>query len=348
VILIGVGGSLAVFQLGILPQRFQSIFKAESFGFRIKYYRSSWHLFLQNPILGSGLWSYRKNVYGAQAAIYQSDPDYFTNFKKPQPRRVHNDYLEILNDGGLVAAAVLLILLLTVLLHGKRTISDKQLDLHTRILALSALSAVLGILIVALSFFPLRLPSTLAMISVQLGMIEALYLRRGKYLVPLPVKRHPLVYLLLPILCVIIGGLWWALVYNPLRGEIHFDKYTQALSRKDMPLAESQLVRAISFSPDNTLYCAHAATLYLDYFRNYRKAGEFINRVLSSFNGDVTLWNLYYIRGEISTRTGHLTEAQGHFEKALFYYPHYKPAQHKLDKINRILETHDQLIIKLK
>jgi O-antigen ligase len=98
----------------VAPQRFHTMLKIEnltettSLKYRwTKYYRASWWLFKQSPLFGTGLWSYRNMVYDAQAEINRADPNFFKGYTENKPRRVHNEYLEVLNDGGLVAAAFL-------------------------------------------------------------------------------------------------------------------------------------------------------------------------------------------------------------------------------------------------
>jgi len=52
------------------------------------------------PFFGHGIWSYRKQVYEAQAEINKHYPEYFKDYVLPKPRRVHCDYLETLVAGS--------------------------------------------------------------------------------------------------------------------------------------------------------------------------------------------------------------------------------------------------------
>lgn len=90
-----------------------------------KYSRPSIWLFEQSPVFGTGLWSYRNCVFEAQAEIHRADPGFFRDYPEPKPESAHNEYLEVLNDGGLAATAAILLFVATILRHGWRLINDR-------------------------------------------------------------------------------------------------------------------------------------------------------------------------------------------------------------------------------
>ncbi len=165
----------------IAPQRFhgmmsfRNVTKSDTLRLRIaKYYRGSFWLFKQNPLFGTGLWSYRNMVYKAQAEINKVDETFFKNYPEPKPRRVHTDYLEILNDGGLVAAAALSLFLLVVMRHGWAVIRDDKIHSHDRIITATSFCSVLAIMLTAIFFFPLRINSTMFMTVLMMGLMEGI------------------------------------------------------------------------------------------------------------------------------------------------------------------------------
>ena len=100
-------------------------------------------------------------MYEAQARLGQRDPSYWDGYVEPKPRRVHNDYLESLNDGGLVYAIAFWGFILFVMKNA-----------YTK--GLSRVKAILfcgqiAVLVSALFFFPMRLIDTLMLFFVQLG-----------------------------------------------------------------------------------------------------------------------------------------------------------------------------------
>ena len=147
-----------------------SILDASSLSCRVKYWRASWELIKEYPLLGSGLWSYRNLVYEGQAKILEKDPSYFTNYDR-KPRRAHNDYLEALNDGGVVAGAMLLCFIITIYRYGMIVVMASELR-FVMVALLSGLTAYLGS---AVFFFPFRLNTTMFSVSVLIGMIVGMY-----------------------------------------------------------------------------------------------------------------------------------------------------------------------------
>ena len=139
-------GVSALVLMGILwtlaPERFHimmgfsNVTNPTSFMLRTqKYFQASWWLFKESPLFGTGLWSYRNLVYDAQAELQRVEGDFFKGYAEPKPRRVHNEYLETLNDGGLLAALVLVIFFGAVMKHGLAVIRKEEIPLQERIIA---------------------------------------------------------------------------------------------------------------------------------------------------------------------------------------------------------------------
>lgn len=146
---------------------------------RSKYFEASYDLWMTSPLYGTGLWSYRNMVYESQAKLGERDPSYFADYQIPKPRRVHNDYLEILNDGGLLAALLLSLFLYGRLQHGwqiwnRERIKPKGQDTQ-RVLAATLISIVIAVMLSAFFFFPFRIVVALSLTAVILGMMEGLY-----------------------------------------------------------------------------------------------------------------------------------------------------------------------------
>ena len=78
------------------------------------------------------------------------------------------------------------------------------------------------------------------------------------------------------------------------------------------------------------------------------KASDYVEKVIINFNGDLTLWSVYYQKGIIKYRVGSILEARKSFKKSLYYYPLFKPAQEKLKEIEEIIKKHDRVVIKLR
>ena len=329
--------------------RFSNITQSESLRLRFKkYFPPSIWLFKQSPLFGTGLWSYRNMVYEAQAEIQERNPDFFKNYPEPKPRRVHNDYLETLNDGGLIAATALLLFFIAVMRHGWAVIAKEGLDSAIRIAAATAFCAIVAIMVSALFFFPFRINSSLFMTALMMGLLESLYLRSHEHLKEISGGNRPMGLLSIPLLAFILIGLIWFTGVKPFLGELAHFKYETALNQGRPEDAEQFLLKALDHDPHNTAYCVYASQLYKNVFRDSAKARDFTERALVDFNGDVTRWYLFFTKGLLGFRTGSVFEARAAFETALYYNPTFEPAREKLDEVNGVIRQNDKILIKLR
>ncbi|MEW6664835.1 MAG: O-antigen ligase family protein [Thermodesulfobacteriota bacterium] len=339
----------------VAPQRFhtmmgyRNVTNSDTLVFRIKKYcpPSLW-LFKQNPLFGTGLWSYRNTVYTAQAEINKKDPGFFRDHPEPKPRRVHNEYLEVLNDGGLLGAAALLLFLLIVMRHGWTVIRNPEIELRDRVISATAFSSLVAVMLNAIFFFPFRLNSTMFMTVLMMGLMEGLYLRHNRMIGISKGWKTPLKVVLIPVVVLVLAGILWFTGIRPIMGEIEHLKYKKALGSGKVDAAEKHLLKAIDYDPHNTAYSMWASQLHFYQLRNLGKSDEFISKAIVEFNGDIVLWATYFMKGMLKFNTGSPFEARIAFEKALYYNPNFQEARQKLDEVNRVIKDHDQVLIKFR
>jgi len=343
------------FLWALAPQRFHTMMgfsnvtNPTSFILRTqKYFQAAWWLFKESPLFGTGLWSYRNLVYDAQAEIERVKGDFFKGYAEPKPRRVHNEYLETLNDGGLLAGLVLLIFVGVVLKHGLAVIRKEDVPLQERIIASAAFYSLVGVLVTALFFFPFRINSTLFMTVLMMGITEGLYLRHMGLIEKLrPSLPGPRYALLSVVLLFLIAWLYYS-GYKPFKGEQEHLGYKKAMATGLFKEAEKSIVKALEYDPDNTLYCLYAAQLYMGPAKDLAKARDMLERAVHLFNGDATKWSLYYLKGQLAFQTGAIMEAKAALEKSLQYNPLYTEAKEKLDEVNKVIKEHDKVMIKFR
>ena len=354
--LFGVSGLVLIGLLWALaPQRFHvmmgfsNVTNPTTFILRTqKYFQASWWLFKESPLFGTGLWSYRNLVYDAQAELDRVEGDFFKGYAEPKPRRVHNEYLETLNDGGVLAGLVLLIFVGVVLKHGLAVIRREDIPMQERMIASAAFYSLVGILMAALFFFPFRLNSTLFMTVLMMGITEGLYLRHMGLIEKLrPTIPGPRYILLSVVLLLLIGWLYYN-GYKPIKGELEHLGYKKAMATGLFKEAENHIVKALEYDPDNTLYCLYAAQLYMGPAKDLAKARDLLERAVHLFNGDATKWSLYYLKGQLAFQTGAIMESKAALEKSLQYNPLYTEAKQKLDEVNKVIQEHDRVMIKFK
>ncbi|MBN1104215.1 MAG: O-antigen ligase family protein [Deltaproteobacteria bacterium] len=313
-----------------------------------KYSAGSVWLFKQSPLFGTGLWSYRNMVFEAQAQINKTDPDFFTDYPEPKPESVHNEYLEVLNDGGLVAATVILLFIVLLFRHAWRVIRDDGLELTDRTMMATALSAVVAILLAAFFFFPFRINSTFFMTAIMMGLVEGIYLRNYGLIGLTSGTRSGTRVLLIPLLILLLVGIAWYRGTKPFMAEVQHFKYKMALAVGNARDAEKYILKAIEWDPHNTVYNFHASQVYMNMLGDYRKASDYIEKATLDYNGDIIRWTIYYIKGLLKFQAGSLFEAQAAFEKSLYYNPTFGEARQKLGEVKKVIKDHDRVLIKFR
>jgi hypothetical protein len=338
----------------LAPERFHTMMgfgnvaNPASFKMRTeKYFQVSWWLFRESPLFGTGLWSFRNMAYDAQAEIEKSGGGFFKDYPEPKPRRVHNEYLEVLNDGGLVAALVLATLFWVIMKHGWTVIRKETIPQEKRIVAGTTFSSLVGVLVTAFFFFPFRINSTLFMTALMLGITEGLYLRHSG-LVGKSARPDSPHSIFIPVIFLLLAGWVYYNGYKPFKAEREHLHYKKALAQKNIKGAESHILKAIGYDPLNSAYCMYAAELYMGHRKDVARAREFLERVIADFNGDLTKWSVFYFKGLLAYQTGGLFEARAAFEKALYYNPKFAEARQQLEEVNQILRENDKVLIKLR
>ncbi|MFC1866630.1 O-antigen ligase family protein [Thermodesulfobacteriota bacterium] len=337
------------------PKRFnkmmnpRKVFGSETLRLRLtKYFPPSIWLFKQSPIYGTGLWSYRNMVYKAQAEINRANPGFFENYDSPKPRRVHNEYLEILNDGGLVGAAALFLFLALVMAHGWYSIKDEKVRSQDKVVIAICFCSIIAIMLTSFFFFSFRVNSTMFMTVLMMGLMEGAYLRYQGLISKTKGQASMTSTVMIPMLFLLLTGIIWYAGIRPYRGEREHFQYRRVLVRGDIKGAERHILKAIFYDPHNSAYHLYAGQLYMNLFKDYVKAGDFVERAITDFNGNITLWSAWFIKGLVKFRMGSVLEARKAFKKSLYYNPTFQPAQQQLAKVEKVLEEHDSVMIKLK
>lgn len=114
---------------------------------RIHFWQVAWRIFLDYPILGSGL-----DSFGTVFTRYDTWNGYY------RVEQAHNDYLQILADAGVVGFACVAAFIYLLFKQSFEVIT-KANDSFQQNVAVGALAGCLGILIHSFFDFPLRIPS---------------------------------------------------------------------------------------------------------------------------------------------------------------------------------------------
>ena len=127
----------------------------------------------------------------------------------------------------------------------------------------------------------------------------------------------------------------------------HF-RYQKALAQGKVKEAERSILKAIAYDPHNSAYQLYAGQLYMNAFKDFAKARDFSERAIIDFNGDITSWSLYFVKGLLKYQAGSLLEAKAAFEKSLYYNPTFNLARQKLAEVEKVLKEHDRVLIRFR
>ena len=142
--------AMAVSWIGVqrVVQRFSGIQTLEvTVGKRVAMRHDTWRLFLDHPIIGTGL--------GTLQMVY---PPYDTLYDGKVVNHAHNDYLEALAETGVIGGLCCLWFLGTLLLNALKGVADKESSFGS-VLNLSGLIGCCGILVHSLVDFNLHIPA---------------------------------------------------------------------------------------------------------------------------------------------------------------------------------------------
>lgn len=162
---------VSIITLLSLPIHKYGWYDSKTLPIRLKYWQASVRLWIENPLFGSGMWSYRNKVYEAQRKIIEKNPDWMKAYDQ-KPRRAHNMYLEMLNDGGLVYFICIMSLFFSALRNGFKYLSKTPRE--DCLLMAAMVSCLVALMVAGFFFFPLRAPSAMVMTYVLLGVIHAI------------------------------------------------------------------------------------------------------------------------------------------------------------------------------
>lgn len=103
-------------------------------------WKVSWDLFLRSPIFGNGLGSLYPHSFTGMPVHFR------VHCFTPGFKHAHNDYLEILQDAGLLGLALYLLIMIFTLVFLLKVIRDKERSLSLRVTAASVFSGIIGMM----------------------------------------------------------------------------------------------------------------------------------------------------------------------------------------------------------
>lgn len=290
--------------------------------YRFCYWLAAWELIKERPIFGWGLWSYRKEVYRAQAKIHHDKWDKFLQYNRyvtPQPRECHNDFIEHLVEYGLVGFCIFMGFLSSVYYIGFSVLSGPMF--WPMLLLLCSLTALLTN---AFFFFPLRLPPTAIAFWVLCAMIV------GIGGVNLIVVNFPWY---MPI---IVGFFMLALLWEcVIKRTITSYYYNKSRISPNMEVRSKALEKALLWAPNETLLRTHAALGIVDF--DPTTANIHAMRMITDFDGMSPYWVAMFNAAIIRARTTNMfDEATIYLHQSFYVNPYFQHTKNLLMSVDGI------------
>ena len=274
--------------------------------YRYHYWRAGVWLVKERPFLGFGMRQYRREVYRANAAIDELtkgkflDPESYGN---PKPREAHNDYIGFAVDCGLIGLALFV---------GAFT--------YTLIQAQSFWLAfgIVGILLNALVFYPLRTPGTATVFWVLLAMVSA-----G------PATSYSIPTLTSMILFLVLGVPILISTHRLFVSSYHANRAYKTGNAEFMN-------KALALDRNNS--CHLMAVLPTMMQQDLIAASHCLHRMIEHFDGDTIPWAIWEEYARCRMNLGSIFEARRCYEQSLKSMPYYKPALKGIQKCDQIIK----------
>jgi len=340
-LLAGYGGTLLAALLTVMSLGGFSIFslEGETARQRLETWKVTWLMVKDRPLLGSGV-EQLKVLYPA----YQHrpfKPDDYEKHPYTHTEHVHNEFLRIHQEGGLVGLGLFLLLLGMWARELIRRLSDANPDTLERALLLGSAGGVTAVLVQAMSNFPLQIAPTTVLFALYLAIPAA---REGAVRVPASLPRGRVLALSLTALVLLVG-------FKTLAASVAFRNLTGELQLGRIGLAQDFGQRLLSLDPHHSKgwfnygKALEAARLPATALEAYQKAVELAPYSVEAMTAEAAVQmqtdqpipafvraekaaeiapnyaGPHFIRGAALFRFGRFEEAAGAFRAALRVIP---------------------------
>jgi len=284
-----------------------------SFRYRVCYWVIALKMIAKKPIFGWGLWSYRKYVYSTQADMNDKDNSFLdpNRYLTPQPREVHNDFLEHMVEYGLFGFLLFSIFVGSIYYCGFNFLMASEGK--TFFLMLILLCGLTSVLIDAIFFFALRLAPTAINFWIFCGAIISLSYVEGRV-----VFSNVWVALFVGML---LAGFIYECIFKRTMASYHFVKHniSQDQSEKGMRLA-----KAIEWAPHDSIFRTFASVGCFDHFPTLSIVHSM--KMVEHFDGMTPLWQAFYNIGLAVTKVRNWYEfSELYLKNSHYLLPTFKP-----------------------
>lgn len=285
-----------------------------SLRYRFCFWITALYLVREKLLFGWGLWSYRKEVYRMQAWLHEHKWNDFLKYDRyltPQPREVHNDFIEHVVEFGVVGASLWFAMVGAVYWVGFKHLGASSGEEFWLMLVL--LTSMTCAMLDSVFFFLLRLPSAAVVFWVTAGCVVAL---SGGQVVALGES--------LPLALAAVA-LWSPFVYYCMVTRFLASWYfSEARSSPKANRRGEFLEKAIRWQPNDTILRTFAALSVVDF--DATAANFHAMKIFNDFDGMAPQHAAYFNVALCRARTrNHFEECAVFLNYGQWLHPYWPP-----------------------
>jgi len=234
-------------------------------------------------------------------------------YQTPQPREVHNDYLENFVEGGTIGGFLFLFIIGSVF-YGVSNTMFSNITNREFLLLSSVVASIVAVMVHAFFFFPFRLASSAMMFWISLALLCSLS-------VVTPMVSIPSTWIIPTFIALSVAAILWEGSIKQNIANYYFLKQSFARNGNNK---EKYLTKAVELCPKNSMFRTHMMLGYTHSFPDIaEKQGNF---TYNFYDGIITEWGMYTNLGVIKSIRGKYDEAVECFSNAINSNPRFEPA----------------------
>ena len=328
------------------PQRALSTFDVRdpSINTRLLIWRNTYQMIKDNPLLGSGIGTFKMNYLDYQAEYLKNNPYYIKYWTFP--RDAHNEYLQMGAELGVIGLGIFLSIFFVFFLMVLKCFNQEK-DNRKKIIIFGLLLSVICFLIHSLFTFPLHIPPLGSALFLILG-LTIIYLKGfnlKKYKEEKSITKLvnigtslKIIFIIKTLVIMIIAI--DSLAIRPYLSEIYSYKGKYNLIKGDYQKALSCFEYGESLDPYNGNILINLGATYFNLGENNK-----VEEIFKKAENYIKDKNIYLNLGLFYMQSTQYKEAEEEFEYAIYLDPKFTKAYVDLAYLYAIQKDYDKAIL---
>ena len=152
------------------------------------------------------------------------------------------------------------------------------------------------------------------------------------------------------VVLVCLAAILRAQVVHPAISQYNHMRYIKTIQSKAVSVEQKRKYLLSAFESDplcNRVMLSLAQHYYIAE-KDYVAAEKYLRLAMALYNGDLNAWSLYYLLGELCLSRGDIPGAERAFRRSLYYFPRFEEAIGGLERVRKIKEQSDSVILRFR